>query len=108
MAVGSFKIARFGQDVFGGHLFGAGDYSGPTSYVQGGDTVSRKQFGFENSIITLIGSLDQSQTYRLEPKPVQNDVTAWRLVWTVLATGAEAGANVNLSGFTGRLSAIGV
>ena len=75
--------------------------------MQGGDHIDHKFFGFENTIMTLIGSLDQSQTFRLEPMPVRDDVTPWRLVWTVLATGQEVYAGANLSLFTARLSAFG-
>jgi hypothetical protein len=107
-AVGSFKIARFGQDVLGGHLYGAGDYNGPVSYVQGGDLMSHRMFGLENSIVTLIGSIDQTDTYEAVGRPMQNDVTPWQLVWRVVATGAEVAAGVNLSTYIVRLSAIGV
>lgn len=103
--VGSASAVTNSQDVFGGHLYGAVDYKGPALYVAGGDLVDPHVFGFPNTIVTLIGSLDQSKTYRLEPRPLQNGVTGWQLVWTVLATGAEATGN--LSTFTGRLSAIG-
>jgi hypothetical protein len=107
--VGSGTITRFGQDTFGGHLYGAVDYKGSSSYVPGGDgPISHKMFGFQNTIITLIGSADQTNTYFVEPRPLQNDVTTWQLVWKVTATGLEVAAAVNLSGFTVRLSAIGV
>lgn len=106
--VGSTKAVRFGPDVFGGHLYGAVDYNGPASYVQGGDAIDPRIFGFPNTIVTLIGSADQTDTYFVEPRPMQNDVTPWQLVWKVTATGLEVGAGVNLSGFTVRLSAIGV
>jgi hypothetical protein len=105
--VGSAEIALGAQDVFGGHLFAAIDYSGPKSYVPGGDFVDHRFFGFPNTMITLIGSLDQTQTFRLEPMPVRDAVTPWHLVWTVLATGQEVAGGTNLSGFTGRLTAIG-
>ncbi|HWF62939.1 MAG TPA: hypothetical protein VN666_21885 [Nitrospira sp.] len=95
------------QDVFGGHLFGAVDYKGPTSYVQGGDSIDPKIFGFPNTILTLIGSCDHGNTYVTRPLPLQNGVTGWRLVWIVQSTGAEVAAAVNLSTFTVRLSAIG-
>lgn len=106
--VGSANTVVGSQDVFGGHLFGAVDYKGPKSYVQGGDSIDPRIFGFPNTIVTLIGSLDQTATYRAEPLPLQNGTTGWRLVWTVYATGAQVAAAVDLSGITVRLSAVGI
>ena len=106
--VGSSKQVRFGKDTFGGTLFGATDYSGPTSYVQGGDAIDPKQFGFQSTIVILWGTVDHSNTYEVVALPIQNNITQWRLVWQVLATGLEVGAEVNLSGATVRLAAIGV
>lgn len=105
--VGSATINRFGQDVFGGKLFGAVDYKGPASYVQGGDLLDPHIFGFPNSIECVIGSVDQSNTYFVVGRPLQNDVTQFQLVW-YLKAGGEVAANTNLSGFTVRLAAIGV
>lgn len=96
-----------GKDTFGGHLYGTCDYYGPTLYVQGGDTVDPRIFGFPNSIFTLIGSVDQSNTYRLEPRKLHNGYSQWQLVWIVMATGVEAAANTVLTTFVGSLSAIG-
>jgi hypothetical protein len=105
--VGSGASVTNSQDVFGGHLFGAVDYKGPASYVQGGDAMDPHIFGFPNTIVTLIGSQDQSNTYIAVPRPIQNGVTPWQLVWRTAATGAEVAANTNLSTFIVRLSAIG-
>jgi hypothetical protein len=105
--VGSASAVTNSQDVFGGHLFGAVDYKGPALYVAGGDAIDPRVFGFPNTIVTLIGSADQSNTYIAVPRPLQNGVTGWQLVWRTAATGAEVAANVVLSGITVRLSAIG-
>lgn len=105
-AVGSAKAVPNGQDVFGGHLFGAVDYSGPASYVQGGDAIDSRIFGFPNTILTLIGSFDQSQTYIAVPKPLYSGTTAWNLVWES-PDGTEPNAGTDLSTFTVRLSAVG-
>jgi hypothetical protein len=107
MAVGSAKSVPNGQDTFGGHFYGAADYSGPASYATGGDTIDPHIFGFPNTILTLTGSVDQTDTYRAEGRPLYNGTTAWKLVWFVIATGLEVGAAVNLSGVTVRLGAIG-
>jgi hypothetical protein len=116
--VGSATINRFGQDVFGGHLFGAVDYKGSASYVQGGDLIDPHVFGFNNTIVTLIGSVDQTDKFQAVGRPLQNDVTQWQLVWISLTSGSvggqtqvagtEAIAATNLSTFIVRLSAIGV
>ena len=104
--VGSGTIVTNGQDTFGGHLWGACDQKGSSSYVQGGDSVSHRQFGFNNTIVALFGSVDQSNTYYAIGRPLQNGVTTWQLVW-YLKGGGEVAAATNLSGFTVRLSAIG-
>jgi len=106
-AVGSAKSVQNGQDVFGGHLYGAVDYTGPSSYVQGGDTIDPHIFGFPNTVLTLTGSADQSNTYIGVPRPLFNGTTAWQLVWRTASTGAEVGAGIALNTFTVRLSAIG-
>lgn len=107
--VGSSKPVRFAPDTFGGKFFGAVDYSGPASYVQGGDAIDPHIFGFPNTIIALYASGDQTGTYQGVPVPLQDDVTPWRLQWVGLdSTAGQAPAGTNLSGFTIRLSAIGV
>lgn len=107
MATGSANAVPNGQDTFGGHFYGAADYNGPTSYAVGGDTIDPRIFGFPNTILTLIGSADQSNTYIAVPRPLFDGTTAWKLVWRTASTGAEVAANFNLSGFTVRLSAVG-
>src|ERR1700679_3411940 len=101
MAVGSAKPVRNGPDTFGGRFFGVVDYSGPTTYAAGGDTIDPRIFGFPNTIMALYGSFDQSQTYIAVPKPVANGTTAWKLVWQ---TPAGVEATGNLFPFTVKLS----
>ncbi len=93
-------------DTFGGHGYGVQDYSGSSSYVQGGDTIDPRVFGLV-TIWTLIGGVDQSDTYIAVPRPMSSGVTQWQLVWIVVATGVEVAAGVNLSAYTVRLTAIG-
>jgi hypothetical protein len=116
--VGSGTACRFGNDTFGGKLYGAIDYKGSSSYVQGGDLLSHKQFGFQNTITDLCGSMDQTNKFMAVGRPLQNDVTTWQLVYISLTTatvggqaqtaGQEAVAGTNLSTFTFRLAAHGV
>lgn len=105
--VGSAKTVPNGQDTFGGHFYGTVDYSGPASYVQGGDAIDPHIFGFPNTILSLSASYDQTATYEAKQRPIQNGTTPWQLEWRVLSTGAEVMAGVNLSAYTVRLSAIG-
>ena len=106
--VGSGTIVPGGQDTFGGHLFGCADYKGPASYVQGGDAIDPRIFGFPNNILSLIGSVDQSNTYFVIGRPMQSgNQTAWQLVWYNKA-GGEVAASTVLSGITVRLAAIGI
>lgn len=111
--VGNATAVTNGQDVFGGHLWGAVDYKGPSSYVSGGDAVDPRVFGFPNTIAWLDGSVDQTGTYQAVGLPVQNGITPWRLVWIALKTangqtaGQEVTAGTNLSAITVRLNAVG-
>jgi hypothetical protein len=105
--VGTPKQILGSVDTFGGHFWAPIDYSGPNSYVQGGDTVDSRWFGCPNTLFTLTGSVDQSDTYEAVPRALNNGVTKWQLVWRVMSTGLEVAAGVNLSGFTVRLSGIG-
>ena len=106
--VGSAKDVRSEGDVFGGKLFGLADYNGPISYVQGGDSLDSRIFGFPNAIISLIGGMDHTNTYSIVPRALANGVTKWQAVWIVTATGVEVAAAVNLSTYTVRLSALGI
>src|ERR1700749_17467 len=105
--VGSANAVRFGEDTFGGKLWGAVDYKGPTSYVQGGDLLDPKTFGFPNAVVALFGSVDESNTYFVIGRPMQKNVTQWQLVW-YLKAGGEVTAGTPLNTFTVRLGAIGV
>jgi len=116
-AVGSTKPILGSVDTFGGHYYSPLDYSGPASYVQGGDSISPASFGMYNNIQTLVGSIDQSGKFMAVPRPLANGVTQWQLIWISLTTatvggqaqtaGTEAATGTNLSTFTVRLSAIG-
>lgn len=107
-AVGTPVPVTGHDDTFGGHFFGAIDYTGPASYVQGGDALDPKPFGCPNSLLAVIGGVDQSGTYRAEGRALYSGAqTTFQLVWFVLSTGLEVGAGVNLSTIKVRLAAIG-
>ena len=95
-------------DTFGGHFWSPINYLGPSSYVQGGDTIDPRAFGFNNSIFTLTGSIDGTGTYQAVPLLFSGGVNpVWRIMWLVIATGLQVANGVNLSGITVGLSAIG-
>jgi hypothetical protein len=112
--IGSVKQILGQVDTFGGHFWSPVNYSGPASYVQGGDTLDPKVFGFNNSIFTLTGSVDGTDTYQAVPMLYSGGVNpVWRIVWIALTSaggqtpGEEVTAGTNLSGVTVGLSAIG-
>jgi len=110
MAVGSAKQVPNGQDTFGGLLFGAVDYSGPSSYVggaTGGDLIDPHIFGFPNVITGLRCSADQSGVYVGVPQPASNRTTTWHLRWFTLLGMTEVTDTTALNLKTVRLSAIG-
>ena len=106
-AVGSTHAIIGLNQTFGGLFWAPLDYSGPASYVQGGDSISPPSFGFNSTIWALVGSVDHTNTYRIEARPLNNGVTQWQLVWIVMATGVEVADAVNLSTYTVRLVAHG-
>ncbi len=100
-------ISQLTPQTFGGMFWDALDVSGSASYVQGGDTIDPRSFGFNSYIWQLSGGVSQSGNYRAEPRALNNGFTQWQLVWFVVSTGLQVAAAVNLSGETVRLAAIG-
>jgi hypothetical protein len=85
--------------------------------VAGGDTVGVAEAGLHNfEAVWAAGGLSDSGTYRVESvAPAANPVTdrragsiatIWVLRWIVVATGAQAGAEADLSGEVVRLVAV--
>lgn len=113
MSVGSAIYTNGFADIFGGRQYNAIDYKGPTAYSNtgtastSGDQMSHRLFAFENTIETLIGSVDQSGTYLVVPQPVQNGVGPWKLRWFTLSGMTEVVNGTNLSAYTVRLSGFG-
>jgi hypothetical protein len=117
-AVGTPVSVLGHDDTFGGHFFGAVDYIGPTSYVQGGDAIDPHPFGCPNSLLALISSVDQSNVFRTEARALYSGAqTTFQLVWIADVTGTyggqsqtagtEVAAGTNLSTYTVRLAGIG-
>lgn len=94
-------------DVWGKHAAGAIDHTGSSSYVTGGDTLTGARYGLR-SIDYVGGGLSNSGTYEVRGKSTGKGIhTTYKLVWFVVATGAEVAAGVNLSGETVRIFAFG-
>ena len=104
--LGSSRVLHGDVDTFGGKFYAPVDYNGPAIYVTGGDTLGERAFGMEK-ILTLIGSVDQSDTYYVEGRALADGICEWKAVWFTVG-GGEVAAGTNLSGFTVRLSAIGI
>lgn len=102
----TFPILGTNQ-TFGGFYYAPIDYSGSASYVAGGDTIDPTSFGFNSYIWTLVGAVAQSGDYFVVPRALNSGFTQWQLVWFSSSTGAEVGADTDLSSEKVRLSAIG-
>ena len=107
MAVGSTNRIIGIPDTFGGKDWAPADHSGPTSYTTGGYLIDPSSFGFNNTIWTLAGGVDSTDTYELVPRFVGPGHSQCYVVWKVMATGLEVAAATNLSAYTVRVAAIG-
>lgn len=90
------------------------DHTGPASYTTHGESFGApnqfggvNQFGLRN-YDWIGGGVSQSGTYAVEGRLTGsgNQVT-FKLVWSVVATGAEVANATNLSGETVRLLLVG-
>lgn len=95
------------QQTFGGMFWSPLDISGSKSYQTGGDAVSPQSFGFNSYIWELVGGVSQSGNYRAEGRALTSGFSQFQLVWFVVSTGLQVAANVDLSGETVRVAAIG-
>jgi len=94
-------------DVWGKHGGAPIDHAGPASYTTGGQTLTASKYGLR-SLDYVGGGLSISGTYEAKGKAVKRGLsTTYKLVWYVVATGAEVTAATNLSAETVRLLAIG-
>jgi len=90
-------------DATPAHLIRVMRWTGPTSYVTGGEDVSPGVFGMGKVIAILALPITDGTTARLA---VWNIATQ-KLQWIVPSTNAEVAAAVNLSTFTGALVVFG-
>jgi hypothetical protein len=111
MSVGSGNAIPGNADVFGGTLYNAIDYNGPTSYNNGtGDQLNSSMFGFFNGFKDINdGCIDTTGTYfvRRQMKSPGGLNAQFFLRWYVLSSGAEVTNATNLSAIKIRLSALG-
>jgi hypothetical protein len=93
-----------------------GEVFGPTLYAAGGQTINASQLGWGGFDMAMVCGLSVSGVYYgyVQPLPIkttpslpQSAVSSFKLMWRVLATGAEAGA-IDLSAEVMRFFAIGV
>lgn len=89
---------RYPDRVGKGFTF-CGTYTGPSSYVTGGDPVTLNQFNNYIDSIESSGVLSVSGTYVIRAIPSQAAPRAtWKLVWyTAAAPQTEVSVAVNLS-----------
>lgn len=90
-------------DNSGSFIRRVAQWVGPSSYVTGGEDVSPSVFGMGSIAAILVTSINSGSAIR---------VGAWnrttgKLQWFVPNTGAEVGAGVDLSTFTGCIEVIG-
>jgi len=109
-------------DSFGGHRGTVFAHTGPVLYaaltrdpVAGGDTVNAVEAGIKYFDAVIPVGFSDSGLYSVvgvapDGNPSTNKqaahATSWKLKWTVVSTGVEAGA-IDLSGETVRLFAVG-
>lgn len=80
-----------------------GQYTGPASYVTGGDPFPPEAIGLGQINALLVGLAWSGSAVRL----LVYDPTAKKVVWYVPNTGAEVANAQDLSAFTVRFEAIG-
>ena len=95
-------------DYIGKRLAFAGSYTGPKSYVTGGDPIQLP--GFQNYIDSIDGArASVSGTYVVTPIPsVAGPRATWKLKWsTYAAPQTEVAAATDLSGESFIISGLG-
>lgn len=94
-----------------------GDYFGPASYVQPGETIPASFFGMTGIEFITVSGNSQSGTYTVRPAFAANSApgetrapvfSTVQLQWLTAATGAQAGAGTNLSAENVRMMVVGI
>lgn len=94
-------------DVWGKHGAAPIDHTGPKSYTTGGETLTASRYGLR-SLDWVGGGITVSGTYEAKGKTIGTGLrTTYKLVWFVVATGAEVTAATDLSAEKVRLFTVG-
>ena len=98
------KASDDGQNVFGNWRTVVGVYTGPVSYITGGDSITPTTFGLSDLRYLVLGPAygGSSGAYGL----ILNSAKT-KIIWWDFSNGVEVPANTTLSAFTAQLLAIG-
>ena len=97
------------EDVWGGKLWAAVDYTGVASYVAGtGELLDCHIFGCPEKILWAEGAGSISGNYFVNCFPSGKGYTNWYARWYVATTGAEVSNGTNLSAETVKLFGVGI
>lgn len=84
-------------------------YTGPSSYVAGGDPIAAATLGWGGFDFISGGMLDSTGTYYLQPVFSGFSArTVVKILFIIASTGLEEAAGTNVSTSTARLLALGV
>lgn len=85
------------------------DHDGPASYTTAGETITAASLGFK-TICFVIAMASLAGTRYLHPYIVAKGVnpTSFKLLWTVVSTGAEVANAVDLSADSCKLLVVGL
>lgn len=104
MPTTDLTVAR-SRDVAGVRRRIVGQYTGPASYVAGGDPFVASDIGLGTiEFLIFENAINATPANRLLTYDHANEL----VVWVVPNTGSEVGAAVDLSGFSARFEAIGL
>lgn len=94
-----------GRNVAGNRRFTNGVYTGPASYVTGGDPVAAADLGLSDiRFLDLNIALDANNA---NPKLLALNAAGTKIMWFVPNTGAEVANAFALNGFTAQIRAEG-
>lgn len=84
------------------------DHDGPASYPTGGEVITAASLGMR-SIAFVISTMSLSGVNYVEPYlGNKKSATSFKLMWTVVATGAQVANAVNLSTESCKLLVVGL
>lgn len=117
MAAEALTVVPGFQQYFGSKLKMVCEVTGPASYLAGGQTITNTSLGWGGFDVVAVPMRSLSGTYRCEVQPLPIDATpsvplgafqTFKIVWIVVATGAEVADAVDLSAEVVRFDALGI